>query len=260
MQIRLISLARTPLRTAGFLERNAHLSDVRRMLARDGSRIPRAELEAGGLIRPDLPYTAGAIGCALSHLTLWREVLETGVPMTVAEDDAVFCANFEAEAQRHLATLPDDWEVVTWGYNADTALTFDLLPGVTPCSASFHQDGVRAAAAGWPRREVETRLFANLRSLGTVCYSVSPRGAARLIGFCLPLRPMETMHPGMDRPLCNDGIDNMMAHLWPQMRAYVSMPPLVLTPNDLSASTVQPRADMPAPGTAAAIGRPANDP
>ena len=257
MQIRLISLARTPMRTAEFLLRNAHLSDVRRMQAKDGSRLCRADLEARGIIEPGLSYTEGAIGCALSHLTLWSEVIDSGVAMTVAEDDAVFCANFEAEAQRHLASLPEDWEVVTWGYNADTTLTFDLLPGVTPCSASFHQDGVRAAAGGWPGRDVQARLFPNLRSLGTVCYSVSPRGAARLIGFCLPFRPMETMHPGMDRPLCNDGIDNMMAHLWPQMRAYVSVPPLVLTPNELSASTVQLRAGIPASGNAAAAGRPA---
>ncbi len=129
--------------------------------------------------------------------------------------------------------------MVTWGYNADTTLTFDLLPGVTPCSAIFHQDGVRAAVDAWPERDVDGRVFPNLRSLGTACYSVSPRGAARLLGFCLPLRPMRTLHPGVEDLLPNTGIDNMMASLWPEMRAFVAVPPLVLTPNEASTSTVQ---------------------
>jgi hypothetical protein len=98
---------------------------------------------------------------------------------------------------------------------------------------------VRKGCDDWPRRVVETTLFRNLRSLGTVCYSISPRGARRLFEVCTPLRPLDTFHPGINRVLPNSGIDNVMAHAAPFMDAFVSVPPLVLTENDRGASTVQ---------------------
>ncbi len=106
MEVRLITLDRTPERRAGFLRRNRHLSRVRPLPARDGSRLDRDDLVRREIVTPDLPYTPGAIGCALSHLTLWSETVDRGVPVTVAEDDAVFCRNFEHEAARLIATLP----------------------------------------------------------------------------------------------------------------------------------------------------------
>ncbi|WP_241666934.1 hypothetical protein [Muricoccus nepalensis] len=87
--------------------------------------------------------------------------------------------------------------------------------------------------------DVTTRLFKLLRGFGTVCYSVSPRGAMRLIEFCLPLRPMETRHPALPHPIPNTGIDNMLAHLWPSMPAYVAVPPLVVNENDWAVSTIR---------------------
>jgi hypothetical protein len=77
------------------------------------------------------------------------------------------------------------------------------------------------------------------RSLGTVCQSVSPAGAAKLLRHCLPIRPMEAFYPILNRSLPNTGIDNMMNDLYPQMNAYVSLPPLVITKNESASSTVQ---------------------
>jgi GR25 family glycosyltransferase involved in LPS biosynthesis len=122
MEIRLITLDRTPERWAGFVRRNGHLTAVSRKAAVDGSTVDRADLVANNIISADLAYTNGALGCALSHLLLWGEVIANKAPMTIAEDDAVFCANFEHEAALRIAKLPPNWEVVTWGYTSDTAL------------------------------------------------------------------------------------------------------------------------------------------
>jgi hypothetical protein len=77
------------------------------------------------------------------------------------------------------------------------------------------------------------------RSLGTVCQSISPTGAAKLLKHCLPIRPMEVFYPILNRSLQNTGIDNMMNDLYPQINAFVSLPPLVVTKNEHGSSTVQ---------------------
>ncbi|WP_043837006.1 glycosyltransferase family 25 protein [Muricoccus aerilatus] len=239
MEKRLINLARSSDRLALFKARNPHLPDIQRVPAIDGRAADREWLRVNGIMSPDLSYSDGAVGCALSHLNQWRDAVRRDVPLTIIEDDAVLSANFREESARLIATLPPDWEYVMWGYNFDAPLTYDLGEEFSPCTSLFDQPVVRGKVAGFGRVEVASRLFKLLRGFGTVCYSVSPRGAMRLIEFCLPLRPMETRHPALPHPMPNTGIDNMLAHLWPSMLAYVAVPPLVLNENDHDLSTVQ---------------------
>lgn len=239
MEKRLINLARSSDRLALFKARNAHLPDIQRVPAIDGRAADREWLRVNNIMLPELSYSDGAVGCALSHLNQWRDAVRRDVPLTIIEDDAVLSANFEAESARLIASLPPDWEYIMWGYNFDAPLTYDLGEGFSPCTALFDQPVIRGKVAGFGRVEVASRLFRLLRGFGTVCYSVSPRGAMRLIEFCLPLRPMETRHPALPQPMPNTGIDNMLAHLWPSMPAYVAVPPLVLNENDHDLSTVQ---------------------
>jgi len=212
----------------------------------DGSLADRARLVVNNVIAPDLAYTDGALGCALSHLVQWRDSIENDVVLTVIEDDAVLSANFADEAARLLGQLPDDWEYVMWGYNLDASMTFDLLPGYTPCRALFDQAMLRRRSEQFSGERIESRLFRLQGGFGTVCYSISPRGAKRLLEFCMPLRPMLVQHPGYPQLMPNTGIDNMMAKAWPAMQAYVAVPPLAVTDNDHAASTVQTGPSTPA--------------
>lgn len=59
--------------------------------------------------------TRGAIGCWLSHVTLWRSILETDAECAlIFEDDAVMARNIGD----HLKDLrpPRDWDIVLLGY------------------------------------------------------------------------------------------------------------------------------------------------
>ena len=125
----IISLARTPQRRAGALERAAAagLTDVRLFEAVDGRRLSHQELRRRGVTlypswrRAESSYCFfnrelrwGEVGCALSHLGVWRRLHETLPPPTpacrapshvpqwaeapvgvVLEDDAAFVADFE---------------------------------------------------------------------------------------------------------------------------------------------------------------------
>ena len=142
-------------------------------------------------------------------------------------------------AEKIIASLPPDWDIIQWGWNFDSILAFDLMPGISNSVAVFDQTKLRENTAAYMRLPMNPVPYRLQRSLGTVCQSISPTGAAKLLRHCLPIRSMEVFYPLLNRSLQNTGIDNMMNDLYPQINAYVSLPPLVITRNEHSSSTVQ---------------------
>lgn len=67
--------------------------------------------------RSHLALTRPAVGCFLSHLAVWRWVVETGLPrVLVFEDDAAPAADFDAgRLGRVLAAVPSDARLVFLG-------------------------------------------------------------------------------------------------------------------------------------------------
>lgn len=237
MEISLINLDRNPERLAAFQRINAHLTSVVRFSAMEGSRFSRPLLiEKKILAEPMAEYTNGAIGCALSHLSLWETAVREKKTLTVAEDDAVFHRDFDALAPALIASLPQNWDILLWGWNFDSILLFDILPGI-PCLGNFDQQQLRSSLAAYQASNIDPRAFRLMRAFGTIAYSVSPAGAERLYNHCVPVRPMKTFYPGLNRTLSNTGIDRMMNEAYPSLQAYVCFPPLVVTENDNAAST-----------------------
>src|SRR5439155_5872874 len=107
--------------------------------------------------------------------------------ITVCEDDAIFHRNFLEHAPRLISSVEPEWDLVMWGWNFDSILLFDLVPGVSPCLANFNQDQLRSAIATYQDQRISPTLFRLLRAFGTVCYSISPRGAQILMERTLPL-------------------------------------------------------------------------
>lgn len=238
MEISLINLDRQPDRLASFQRFNAHLSQVTRVAAMEGGNYSRAVLLEKNIFAEPMPgYTAGAIGCALSHLSQWENAFNTGKVTTVAEDDALFHPDFESLAPEVIKSLPCEWDIVLWGWNFDSILLFDMLPGGLSCLGMFDQSQLRASLDAYRTSKIAPQAYRLLRAFGTVCYSISPAGAGRMHKHCLPIRPMESFYPGLNRTLPNEGIDRMMNAAYPQLRAYVCFPPLVVTENDHATST-----------------------
>jgi len=238
MQTFLINLDRTPDRLAEFWRINPNLKNVSRFPAVDGSTISREKLIEQNIFAPDVTYSAGAIGCALSHLRLWNTVITSKEPATIAEDDAIFHRDFETLAPSVIATLPPDWDMIVWGWNLDNVMLYDLFPGI---GANFVQVG-NTIRQNWPAFQ-SSPLRPNAHKLtacfGTVCYSISPGGAEKLTSLAVPIRRFTLPLPGMKNPLTNYGIDIVLISLYSRINAFVCMPPLVLTVNDIAASTVQ---------------------
>jgi hypothetical protein len=66
-------------------------------------------------------------------------------------------------------------------------------------------------------------------AFGTGCYSVSPKGATALLAHCLPIQNALIEFPGFGIRNQNEGIDSVMAGVYPSLEAFICIPPLVLT-------------------------------
>jgi GR25 family glycosyltransferase involved in LPS biosynthesis len=252
IETRVISLDRTPERFAEFRAHNPHLPEIARVSGVDGSALDRARLVAEGLVHPDSIYTPGAIGNALSHMAQWRAAIVAEAPLTVLEDDAVLCANFAAESARIIATLGTNWDYILWGYNFDSLLTYDMVPGLTPCTALFDQAKMRRALPVFHQRRMQTAAFRLNRALGTPAYTVTPRGAKKLLAFCRPIRPLTVEFPLIGRRP-NFSIDFMLNGLYTGIAAYVAVPALALTANEKTKSTILDPNDPKSPSNLAKV-------
>lgn len=61
--------------------------------------------------------TQGAVGCILSHLTLWNVLQhQPEDEFLIVEDDVTFCEGFAEKFAQFKSELPDDWEFVYVGW------------------------------------------------------------------------------------------------------------------------------------------------
>lgn len=220
-----INLDRRPDRMARFSATNGFLSALQRFPACDGDSADRQRLIAEGAVDAGITCRSGALGCALSHGSIWQQALQRG-EITVFEDDAVVNGNFETQAPRLIAQLPPVWDIIYWGWNFDAPLVVDLLPGISPVVMHCRQKGVRQGLQQFQALDITPRLMRLLRVSGALAYTVSARGADKLLRGCFPLTP------GFY------GIDLAMARLLPTMNACVAVPPLAVSPNDDSETQV----------------------
>jgi GR25 family glycosyltransferase involved in LPS biosynthesis len=235
--IKVISLTRTPERRAEFARRNPGLA-YEFFDAVDGAALTHAAVEATGLFQPGLNFTAGAYGIALSHHRLWQEAATGETALTVAEDDAIFRSDFPARRAEFLAQLPEDWDIVLWGFNFDSTLSL-RLPFGQPAVIGFSHNHIRQAVQNF---QSFTGAPAPCRlefCFGLPAYSISPAGARRFLKELFPLRDYSRAYPLVPKPVRNEGIDIALNQLYPTAAAYVAFPPLAVTPNDRANSTVQ---------------------
>jgi len=238
--LRVISLDRTPERFEKFLGDNAGFA-VERFPAFDGRLLVAADCVADGLITAGNQYAPGALGVALSHVTLWRDCVASGEPAHIAEDDIVLRADFWPRMAALLQTVPG-WDIVLWTHNFDWPVLVAPAPGAGQAVIQYTQPGSEMDLAAFRAARAPNYLLPLVSAAGIGCYSVSPAGAARLLDLCLPMGTEMAGYatrPGTGWE--NTGIDVEMSRHYAGLAAFVAVPPLALAPNDQEASTIRGR-------------------
>ena len=226
-QVHLINLDRSTDRLAKFKERNSHLENILRVPAIDGALVDREELVKDGTITEDLSYTPGALGCALSHVGLWKKAASQNRVVTIFEDDVICSHNFLEESARIASSLPSDWDIIQWGYIFDSLFLW-LDFGFAKANVRFYDLRFSQDYQEFQSENFSSAAVRLVHSFGTQAYSVSPKGARVLLERCLPLRKRHIPFPGTG--IVNDdlGIDTAMCAAYGSMQAFICIPPLVI--------------------------------
>ena len=225
-------------RMSRFNEVNAHLGTIVRFSAVDGAKIDRVALEREGVISRDLIYGPGSLGCALSHIALWRTALERQRSITIFEDDAVTVADFAEQATRIIHSLGDQWDFILWGCHLNPGFAWIDL-GVTRTRLEFYgarrRNGLEIGAAAAPIKL--------LHAFGAFAYSVSPSGARAAIEYCLPLRHRFITFPDAGVVVRDITQDVALCGLYPSIKAYLALPLIATAEHRGAASSDRARKD-----------------
>jgi len=191
MKFQVITLESTPERYAQFLSRNPFKPfKFEKFSAIDGNHLNIEHFKAAGSIVGDPNYTLGAYGCAFSHLSLWERCSVQEEVFHIAEDDAVFRSDLAKHITSTMKKFPN-FDLLYWGYNRD--LNFAMqFPGFGEVTALFNESSICT--------EDDLIHFQNNhlpfifpkvgRVFGTLCYSVSPKGARKLLSTYYPIQPV----------------------------------------------------------------------
>ena len=132
------------------------------------------------------------IGCALSHVGVYKEILHNNYSRTlILEDDLFVCSKTPEKLEKSLQELPDDWELFYLGHywsHKSTSLKAKLW--LTACkivsSLRFRKYDPKAMR-GRLRRPYSDHLERSGYQYGTHAYAVTPAGAKKILEFQTPV-------------------------------------------------------------------------
>lgn len=196
----------------------------------DSNGLDLQQLRRQRLIRPHTTFRTP--GCALAHRNLWLQASETQMPLIACEDDAVIRMDFLKQFSSCVSSLPADWDLILLGYNFDSFLDVEIIPGVERLSGGFTDKLLsirrlkKFQGSTFPVSVMPLR-----QAFGTPGYAVSPSGAKFLLDHVFPLRNLPVALSFQKRILASHSMDGIMNRFYSKMKAYVCLPPLVVSPN-----------------------------
>lgn len=248
MRLDVISLPAREDRRAQFLAWNTRPGlEINFVNAAVGASLDRNVLAEQRIIAADnAHFTAGALGCAMSHRDLWLATRIARTHALIVEDDACLRGDFVHQAGTVIAQLPRDWHICYFGYNTDAIVAVQSNDGLKTLlrfdeAAKRHPDYFNAYAALHAPTPTPLQCY---QAWGTLCYAISPAGAQMLLDVCFPMRgDIEVLMFGQNRMLKPYGIDGMINYALQRspLNAFCSFPPLVVSDNDAAKSDVVAR-------------------
>lgn len=237
-----ISLAKCPEKTTGFFERNRPTYiNFKIFHGIDGTEQSVDDAIRMGVVAPGATdYTMGSIGCAASHLSLWRNSIANDHHIMIFEDDAFIRHDFKHHIRSQITSIVD-WDIILFGFNIDSSLDIRMIPGCDFGGRFSLRYPSLDNLLVFAKMIGSTTLYRLNNAFGLCGYALSPSGARKLVELCFPMdnRPLYIRFWNKASP-CKT-IDMMMNCFFSELRSYVCFPPLVLSPNDHTTSTTLKR-------------------
>ncbi|TIV15960.1 MAG: glycosyltransferase family 25 protein, partial [Mesorhizobium sp.] len=171
------------------------------------------------------------LGCALSHIDLWKRAVSENRTITVFEDDVRASFRFIEESAEIMSRAPTGWDMIQWGYIIDPSFLW-LDFGLSKAKLEFYDRRYTNRTALFQSDKFPRSLIRIEHSFGLQAYTITPRGARILLEKCLPLRHRLIPFPGTDVIIEDTGIDCAMCAAYGSMQGYICMPPLVIVDDE----------------------------
>ena len=225
MRCNVITLPGARSRSAGFCYRNPQIAKPTLVEAVDGWALTPQQIREHADLRPPLiAYNPGQIGCALSHIKLWKRIARAKSPECIFEDDVYLRADFNSQARAFLASLPTAWDIVYWGV-AQWCHFAAYMPGSRQ-SVTMDFSPLPAAndLALFQRATSPTVPLRLQNAWSTAAYALSPPGARKCLAAVVPIQNrLIPVHQRRIRQI-NDAIDSELSGLLTELEAYVCFP------------------------------------
>jgi GR25 family glycosyltransferase involved in LPS biosynthesis len=213
----------------------------------DGPNLPLDVWPAHGINLAKLPYyNARTAGNHLSHKLMWEKAAQQSQPFHCFEDDAILHDDFARVAPEILACLPDDWDILMWGWTMACQLAFQVLPGCRTMYTDVIQAAVPQEIELYHQMQIEPQLFRAIAAWNSFAYSLSPAGAKKLLSLAWPILPENGVVAARSSFFPIYGVDAKLAAILPLLNAWITVPPLAYHPHDMRDSNMN--SDPPKPG------------
>jgi len=131
----LVNLERRPDRYEKFMnaydESDMNFVPISKINAVDGTdidieKVPLSEIAKGelkqiettGFRSKHYQLTRGAIGCYLSHVKVWKDIIESNQKHgLIFEDDVKLPLNINTKITKSMQHVPDDWDIILFGFH-----------------------------------------------------------------------------------------------------------------------------------------------
>ena len=226
MDIFVISLKDSINRKKSFDKLNSHIN-YKYFTAVNGKEL--SSLEKKKIVDNNaIGYTDPAIGCAMSHLSLWNKCIELKKPIIIMEDDLFVSNYFYKYLDSVLKMLPENWHILQLCYNCDSILGFS--------NTNFENAFTFFGKNKFNDKDIDefkkikinpTIAKLNLQ-FGTGCYAITPDGAKILKQKCFPM-DNRLINVPMIGEIKSFTLDAMMNNSYKYLNSFVCPIPFVMT-------------------------------
>ncbi len=185
-------------------------------------------------------WPLGSICCGLAHYDVFRKCIESNIPVTIFEDDAILVSDFEMKSRALIERIGTDWDIIQWGFNWDAFLDVRFPQKIGPVFRfSLQSEIEKFKIEEFKKSGMNSSLFPLVSTFGMHAYSISPAGARKFLDHY----PRITDIFINNRDLLGHSywalsLDMVLNSFYDTNNCFISLPPLSFVVNDKTKSAI----------------------